>query len=739
MQRQVLFPLIILFLAPLFLSAQNNEESKELSNQKIWYSREFIGARISIGPSMQDGEHYSMISRNEEGEKILGKYEYESGDRVKTILKESELVPKGNDEAISLDDHSFGPNEEKLLIQSEKEAIYRRSRKAYYYVYDMASGQLTQLSDPDKGKQRLAHFSPDASKVAFVRKNNIYVKGLDSGKEKAITTDGEMNKIINGATDWVYEEEFAFTKGFHWSPDSERIAYLKFDEAHVKEWNMKYYGKLYPRNYSFKYPKAGEKNSEVSVHVHDLSKDWTRECAIGDLEYVPRFKWTHSSDKLCIMRMNRHQDSLVFQLTDIGGQKEGPIKTRKLYQETEDTYITIEMQPSFLEEGNGFIWTNETSGHRHIYHYNMQGEEVQQITQGDWVVTAFEGVDEAGDRVYYTAAKESPMERHVYSVGLNGENSKKLTPREGTHDADFSEGFEYFIDHHSSANSPETIRLFDATGEEIKVLEGNDKLKKTVEEYEFSKKEFVEIENRNGTNLNAFMIKPPDFEKSKEYPVLVHVYGGPGINTVKDAWGGRNFLWHQLMAQKGYIVISVDPRGTGYRGVGFKKSTYKDLGRKETKDVIDASKWLTDRKYVDDERIGIWGWSYGGYLTSLCMTKGNDFFDAGVAVAPVTNWRYYDTIYTERFMQTPQENPDGYDENSPINHVGKLEDPYMIVHGATDDNVHLQNTMMMIRELVKKNKDFEQLIYPNRDHAIAGGTTRLHLFRQITDFITEEL
>ncbi len=726
----------------MFLSAQESGEPKKLSNQKIWYSKEFIGARISIGPSMQDGEHYSMITRKKEGEKILGKYEYKSGDRVKTILKASGLVPEGKEEPISLDDHTFGPNEEKLLIQSQKEPIYRRSRKAYYYIYDIASGTLEPLTDTSKGKQRLAHFSPDASKVAFVRKNNIYVKDLESGEETAITEDGEMNKIINGATDWVYEEEFAFTKGFHWSPDGERIAFLKFDESHVKEWNMKYYGELYPRNYSFKYPKAGEKNSKVSVHVHDLSEGWTRECEIGDMEYVPRFKWSKKSDKLCILRLNRHQDSLLFLLTDIAKKNEGKIPTRTLYQETESTYIKIPDElngPLFLEDGKGFVWTNETSGHRHIYHFDMQGEKVQQITQGDWVVTELEGVDEEEGRVYYTAAKRSPLQRQVYSVKLNGKKTKELTSRKGTHSADFSKGFEYFIDHHSTANQPETIRLFDFQGKRIKTLEENERLKKTLKSYELPEKEFLKIENRNGTQLNAFMIKPPDFDEDKEYPVLMHVYGGPGINTVNDAWAGHNFLWHQLMAQKGYIVLSVDPRGTGYRGAGFKKSTYKDLGRKETKDVIDASKWLAEQGYVDDGRIGIWGWSYGGYLSSLCIMKGKEHFDAAVAVAPVTNWRYYDTIYTERFMQTPQENPDGYDENSPINHVGKLEDPYMIVHGATDDNVHLQNTMMMVRELVKKNKDFEQLIYPNRDHSIAGGTTRLHLFRQITDFITQNL
>ncbi len=737
-RRTTPFLAFLLFL-PSLLPAQDTAGGKELSNQKIWYSREFIGARISIGPSMQDGEHYSMITQNEDGEKILGKYEYESGELVDTILKSSDLTPEGQEEPISIDDHAFGPNEEKLLIQSEQESIYRRSRKAFYYVFDIASGALTPLTDHDKGKQRLASFSPDASKVAFVRKNDIYVKDLESGKEKAITDDGEMNEIINGATDWVYEEEFAFTKGFHWSPEGDRIAFLKFDEGHVKEWNMKYYGELYPEEYSFKYPKAGEENSDVSVHVHDLERGRTRECAIGDLEYVPRFKWTNDNDGLFIMRMNRHQDSLVFLLTDIGTKKKGPIETRKLYEETEETYITIETQPVFLEEEKGFIWTNETSGYRHIYHYDMQGEEVQQITKGEWEVTELEGVDEAEGRVYYTAAMESPLQRHVYSIGLNGEDNKKLTSRKGTHRADFSKGFEYFIDRHSSANKARTIRLFEASGKEIKVLEDNQRLKENLEEYELPEKEFLKIENREGTELNAFMIKPPDFDESKEYPVLVHVYGGPGINTVNDAWGGRNFLWHQLMAQKGYIVVSVDPRGTGYRGAAFKKSTYLELGKLETRDMIDAAKWLEGQDYVDDERVGIWGWSYGGYLTSLCMTKGQEYFDAGVAVAPVTNWRYYDTIYTERFMQTPQENPDGYDENSPINHVGKLEDPYLIVHGAADDNVHLQNTMMMVQELVKKNKQFEHFIYPNRDHGIHGGTTRLHLFQQMTDFLSEEL
>ncbi len=739
--RRSLLLLIMLAATPALLFAQAEEDSvPELTNEKIWYSVEFFGSRVQVGASMQDGIHYSMITRDTSGNKVLAKYKYKTGEQVETLLNARSLVVNGDSDLVRLDAYHFGPQEDRILIASEQEKIYRRSRKAFYYLYDLATETLTPLADTAKGKQRMADFSPDGSKIAFVRNNNIFYKDLKSGKEVPVTRDGEMNKIINGATDWVYEEEFAFTKAFHWSPDGDKIAFIRFDEAHVKEFLMKYYRGLYPDQYRFKYPKAGEENAHVSVHIHDLESRKTRPCAIGDPEYIPRIQWTPDNDQLCIMRMNRHQNQLEFLFTQGKDKnKDEKIDTEVVYTETSDTYIEITDDLTFLENGQGFIWTNETDGYNHIYHYDMQGELVQQVTQGEWVVTELEGVDEEAGKVYYTSAEASPRERHIYSIGLDGKDQQKLTPQPGTHDATFSTGFRYFIDHHSEANTPETIRLYDAEGKLIKVLEDNGALKETLDQYQLPQKEFFTFENREGTKLNGWMIKPTDFDPSREYPVLLHVYGGPGINTVNDRWGGRNFMWHRLLAQEGYIVVSVDPRGTGYRGTAFKNCTYQQLGKLETQDCIDAAQYLSEQDYIDPERIGVWGWSYGGYLTSLCMTVGHEFFDMGMAVAPVTNWRFYDTIYTERFMRTPQENPDGYDDNSPINHVEKLDAPYLIVHGAADDNVHLQNTLMMVDELVKANKPFEQFIYPNKDHGIYGGTTRLHLFSKMTRFVKGNL
>ncbi len=714
-------------------------QKKALTNERIWHSRTFSGDRPRIGESMQSGEAYSKIVRTEDGIE-LGVYDYSTGKKERTILSSGDLVAGKDSHRVRMSDYTFGPNEEKLLIAAEREAIYRRSRKAHYYVYDIGSGEMRALTDHSKGKQRLASFSPDGSKVAFVRRNNIFIKDLQSGEEKAVTTDGEMNKVIYGATDWVYEEELAFTKGFYWSPRGDRIAFYRFDEAHVKQWQMTLYDSLYATQYKFKFPKAGERNANVSIHVYDLKTGQTQACETGDWEYIPRIKWTRDNDKLCIMRMNRLQDSLQFLVTEnLNKPPQYGSSSKVIYEESADTYLEISDDLYFLKNGKGFIWTNENSGYNHIYHYNMAGEEVEQVTSGDWEVTSIKGVDEENGRIYYMSAEESPMERHLYSIGLDGRDKEKLTPKKGTNSPSFSAGFEYFINRHSDANTPPVTTLRDQDGEVVEVLEDNSDLKDTLDAYGINEKTFFSFETSNGDSLNGWMIKPDDFDPSKEYPVFMYVYGGPGINTVNDRWGGRTFLWHNLLADKGYIVVSVDNRGTGYRGAKFQKCTYKELGKLETEDQIEAAEYLAGLDYTDPERIGIQGWSYGGYLTSLCLMKGAEAFSTGIAVAPVTNWRFYDTIYTERYMQTPQENPDGYDENSPINHVGKLEDPFLLVHGSADDNVHLQNTMMMAKEMVKQNVDFELAIYPNKAHGIAGGKARWHLFRKMTEFVEENL
>lgn len=718
--------------------------AQELTNEKIWYSGEFRGEYVSGLRSMKDGVHYTTLDYDEAlGSKIV-KYAYESGEEVATIATSQAVFA---DPSIAISDYAFSADEQKLLISTEVESIYRYSSKANYYIYDLEKERAFPLTDFAKGKQRLADFSPGANKVAFVRDNNLFVTDLRTREEVQITSDGKENHLINGATDWVYEEEFGFDKGFYWSPKGDRIAYYKFDESKVKQFQMAMYGELYPEQYTFKYPKAGERNSVVSIFVYELSDGKSasngRSALVetGDTkdQYIPRIQWTANNDQLCVMRMNRLQNKLEFLLADCNSENPFQLQTKNLYLEEAKTYIDIHDNLIFLNDGKGFLWTSEKDGYNHIYHFGMDGKEVRQITSGAWDVISFLGFDEKRGTLFFTSAQDSPLEAHVYSIGLKRGKPQKLSEKAGRNNASFSADFSFYINYHSDANTPYYITLHNSKGKLVRVLKDNARLKETLARYPLSPKTFFTVTNRHGDALNCSMIKPADFDPNKTYPVFVNVYGGPGSNIVSNSWGGANYLFHQMLAQNGYIVVSCDPRGTMYRGRDWKHSTYLQLGKLETEDFMDLARQLGDMDYIDSERIGIMGWSYGGYMSSLCMTVGAPLFKMGIAVAPVTNWRFYDTIYTERFMRTPQENPDGYDDNSPINHVDKLQGKYFLIHGSADDNVHYQNTMEMINALVKANKQFDHFIYPDRNHGIYGGNTRLHLFEMMSDYIFENL
>jgi dipeptidyl-peptidase-4 len=503
---------------------------------------------------------------------------------------------------------------------------------------------------------------------------------------------------------------------------------------------MAMYGQLYPYQYAFKYPKAGETNSDVSIYIHVIKEGTSKKVNLGTEEhYVPRIKWTAVEGVLCCVQMNRLQNHLELLTADARSVRGPNILPEKIFDEKSDTYIEVSDDLVFLRDNRQFLMTSDRDGYNHIYLFNAQGKELDQLTEGEYDVIKFAGLNEARKTVYYTSSEEGVTEKNVYSVELSGTGKRRLSPQNGNNDVVFSEGFKYFTIYHSTANSPTDIRLYESKGREIRVLVDNAALTEVLSDYNLQDVEFFTFETERGDELHGWQILPPNFDESKKYPVLLAIYGGPGKNTVTNSFGGSNYYWHQLLAQKGYIVMSVDPRGTYYRGRDFKNSTYKELGKLETEDMISTAKYLATLDYVDAARIGMQGWSYGGYLTSLCMTKGADYFNAGIAVAPVTNWRFYDSIYTERFMQTPQENPDGYDDNSPINHVEKLKGPYLLVHGSADDNVHYQNTMEMVDALVAANKEFDLFIYPNKNHGIYGGTTRLHLFNKMTDFILENL
>lgn len=712
---------------------------KELTNRDIWYSPMFSSEFVGGLASMNDGEHYTVLEEDG-GDAAINQYAYRTGNKVSTLVKGSDLTIGGK--PVEIDGYSFSGDEKKLLIETGSEPIYRYSYSAYNYVYDRASKKLTPLSDLGKPKQRLATFSPDGSKAAFVRENNLFVVDLATGSETQVTTDGAWNKVINGATDWVYEEEFTLVQGYAWSPKGTRLLFLRSDESAVKEFDLTYYKEqLYPSEYRFKYPKAGEANSTVSLHVYDLGAKTTTAVPLGttgDL-YIPRLGFTAKDDVLWFMRMDRLQREksiLTVQLPPLGAMAK--LTAQEVYKETSNTYVEVTDDLHFLADGSGFVLSSEQNGWNHVYHVPFSGTS-KALTTGDWDVLSVKGIDEKNKRVVFTAARSGVRNTDVLAVPLSGKAVVELVPTGGSNDAEFSTGFRYFINTRSTSNTPPVVTLHDGSGKQVKVLKDNSALANAVREHGWQPVEALSAEVSPGLTLNGWMIKPPGFESRKRYPVLMTQYSGPNSFEAGDGWEGRGGLWYQLMAQKGYIVVCVDPRGTGHRGKEFRHITYGQLGKYETEDQIAVAKWLQKQPFVEAGRIGIFGWSYGGYMSSLCITKGADVFKCAIAVAPVTNWRYYDSIYTERYMGLPQNNGKGYDDNSPINHVEKLKGKYLLIHGLADDNVHYQNTAEMTNALIKAVKPFEQFGYPDKNHGIGGGTTRLHLYEMMTDFLVRNL
>ena len=702
------------------------------SNESIWASGTFRTEYVWGIRSMADGKHYTTQERDADLGACIVKWSYKTGQPVDTLLTS---VAAFEDANLGFSSYEFSSDERFVVLTTESEGLYRHSFFANFHVYDMTtSAPARPVTDFSRGKQRLAQLSPTGDKVAFVRDNNIFVSDLASGEEVTVTTDGQFNHIINGATDWVYEEEFGDDQALFWSGDGQRLAYLKFDESAVREFHMPVYGSLYPDPYTFKYPKAGEDNSEVSVHIFNLAEGVSKEVSLPEAAYyIPRIKWTRDSEVLCVFTMNRHQNDLRLLLTnDQGGDK---VATREVFQETCDTYIDINDNLTFLADGKSFVMTSERDGYNHLYVFGFDGT-AKQLTRGEWDVIDVLGYDAKRKRVHFTSSVQGATQHHVSQVDMRGRMTT-LDKSPGHHGDEFSASFDYSIHNHSTANTPPVYTLRDRNGKVIRTLKDNEGLRTAMAEHGAVEKEFFTFTNDAGVELNCWKMMPAGHKPGQKHPVYVAIYGGPGANTVNDSWGGSTFLWHQFLAQEGYMVVSCDPRGTQFRGREFEHSTYKELGKLETEDFIDLAEHLGTWDSVDAERIGIQGWSYGGFMTLLCMTKGADVYHAGISVAPVTNWRYYDTVYTERFMQTPQENESGYDDNSPVNHADKLQGELLLVHGSGDDNVHYQNSMEMINALVAANKDFDFFVYPDRNHGIYGGNTRLHLFNMMMDFVKD--
>ena len=717
MKKLLTLLLAILIIIPTFA------QKRDITLDDLWQNYTFYPSYIGGFNSMNDGEHYSTMEKTEKGQEII-KYQFKDGKKVRTLFSSADF------DIQRINNYTFSDDEKLLLLSTETEKIYRHSSKSAYYIYNVFTDKLKKLTDD---KVMYATFSPNGEKVAYVFDNNLYIKNIRSEKITQVTTDGKKNHIINGASDWVYEEEFALVRSFEWSKNGDYLAYYKFDESNVKEFSMDLFkGGLYPTQEIFKYPKAGEDNSVVKIYTYNVKEaQSTFIYTEKDYEYFPRIKWTNSPGKLVILAMNRHQNELDF---IVANANDGSNKI--LFTEKDKYYIDVNDNLTFLPEDN-FIWTSEKDGFNHVYLKDFEGGEIQ-ITKGDWEVTSFHGVDSDKMEIYYTSTEDGSINRSLFVQNLNTDEKRKLSTNLGTNSASFSNGLKYYMNSISTANSAPKFTLHKADGTQLKVLEDNAEFETKMEDFNLSEKEFFTIKTEDA-ELNAWMIKPPDFDKNKEYPLYMFLYGGPGSQQVTNSFGWTNYYWYQMLAQKGYIVACVDNRGTGGKGAEFKKMTYKELGKYETIDQINAAKYFGSLPYINANRIGIQGWSYGGYMSSLAITKGADVFSLAIAVAPVTNWRYYDNIYTERYMQTPQENASGYDENSPINHVEKLKGNYLLVHGSADDNVHVQNTMEMISALVKENKQFDLLIYPDKNHGIYGGNTRYHLYKKMTDFILDNL
>ncbi len=710
------------------LSMTINSQST-ITIDEIWKDYKYIPNRVPGFNFMKDGRHYTRLENN-----TIVKYDLTTGEKVEDLVS-GDNMDKTSGFSGKIGSYEFNEDESLIVIKSESEPIYRRSSKAYFHIYNRKENSLQAVNEDDKISY--ATLSPDANKIAYVWKNDIYYMNIEDGITLPVTSDGKMNHIINGSADWVYEEEFSFAKAFFWGPDSKQIAYQKFDETEVPEFTLtNYRNKLYPEYVTFKYPKVGEKNAIVSAHIYHLDNEKTINVSINDSKefYLPRLHWTQDNNKLFIYKMNRHQNQLDILAAD---SKTGDVDV--ILTEKNEYYIDITDDIRFLKNGKEFIWSSEKSGFNHLYLHKINGEEIRPLTQGDFDVTSFYGYDEESKSLYYQAAENSPLERQIYKVNIKGNKKKTIASSKGTNDAQFSSTFEYYINTYSNINTPATYTVFNNKHKMVRAIEDNNSLQKIQNEEKVETMEFFDFTTSEGTSLNGWMLKPANFDENGQYPVFMYLYGGPGSQQVTDSWKGQNYWWFQMLAQQGYVVACVDNRGTGGRGEKFKKMTYLQLGHYETIDQIESAKYLGALKYIDKSRIGIFGWSYGGYMSSLCLLKGNDVFKSAIAVAPVTNWRWYDSVYTERYMRTEKENPDGYAKNSPVNFAYKLKGNYLLIHGMGDDNVHFQNSVEMANALIAANKQFDTYYYPNRHHGISGGGARLHLYNKMTNFLMEKL
>ena len=690
---------------------------------------------------MLDGEHYTQISRDR---KKIVKYSFKTGKEVATVFD----VSTARDCTIkSFDDYIMSPDESRILIQTETKPIYRRSFTAVYYIFNVRNNTMEALSEG--GPQQVPLFSPDGNQIAFVRNNNIYlVKLLFGNSESQITEDGKYNEVLNGIPDWVYEEEFGFNRAFDFSADSKMLAYIRFDESKVPMYSFPMYQGMnpsldqyavYPGSYDYKYPMPGVDNSKVSVHTFDIKSKVTRklDLPLDEDGYIPRIQFTKDENTLAIMTLNRHQNRF-----DLYFANPRSTLCKLVVRDEAEQYIKEEAYGNMTFYANNFVMMSEKDGFNHLYLYSAGGNLIKQITKGKFEVKSFLGWDEKTNTYYYSSNEESPLRTAIYKIDAKGRKTK-LSSREGTNQAIFSKSMKYYINTFSNLATPPVITINDNTGKTLTTLVDNKKLAQKVASMNLPSKEFFTFTTSDGVQLNGWMMKPANFDASKKYPVIMHQYSGPGSQQVIDRWNigsrGDGGMFEAYMADHGFISVCVDGRGTGGRGSDFEKCTYLNLGVKEARDQVETALYLGTLPYIDSKNIGIWGWSFGGYCTLMSMSEGTLAFKAGVAVAAPSDWRYYDTVYTERFMRTPKENMEGYQASSAMTRASQLNGELLLIHGTADDNVHLRNASEYSEALVQADKQFDMHIYTNRNHGIRGGNTTKHLLTRVTEFFIEHL
>jgi dipeptidyl-peptidase 4 len=693
----------------------------------------FRAKKYNIPVSMNDGEHYTQLTE----EQSIVKYSYKTGLAVDTIFS---LKKVKNPIINKITGYEFSPKETRILLYNNVTTRYRRSFTAEYYVYDIRQRELDPLS---KFKpQEAPLFSPDDRYVAFAHNNNLHMKKVDYKSEIPITKDGVLGKVINGIADWLYEEEFGAVRYFSWSPDSKLLAFVRFDENQVKNFSFQQFKKsetgdklFYPELTGFKYPKAGETNVRVAVCIYNDFNKTTQTVNLNEQDdsfYVPRFMWTNNPEQLAVFVLNRNQNRLDMLMAN---PRTGISKL--LLRQEDKRYIDYSNidYTRFTQNNESFYAVNESDGYRHIYEHTMDGRVLRQVTKGNWDVTDFYGVNEAKKLVYYQSAENSPMQRDIYVVNSRGAKTL-LSSGKGTSDAYFSSSFNYFVCRESGVATPERITLRNNSGKTVRELENNAALKLKADEYKLNQKEFFSFKTTEDISLNGWILKPQNFDQTKKYPLLLIQYSGPDSQQALDRW---NIGWEYYLSTLGYVVACVDGRGTGARGSEFRKCTYMQMGVLEAKDQVETARYFGDQTYIDKNRIGIWGWSYGGSTTLWAMSTGEKVFKAGISVAPVTDWLFYNTAYTERFMKTPQENFRGYELTSALQNASKLEGRLLIVHGTADDNVHYHNTLLYTDKLVEAGKQFEMQIYTDKNHSITGKGTRRHLYTRMVDFLERNL